>query len=167
MKLHRAIKIQYVLVLSVCLFSCSKKNNSEEVKQALLNADVEFSKYSESQGQIKAFIQYADENATLMRPNSMPVISKKEIEKLYSTKSDTSYVLTWKPLFAEVAESADLGYTYGTWLLIAKNEEQKGINSEGTYSTVWKKQNDGSWKWLLDSGNDGLKNPEISESQQE
>ena len=141
------------------MLSCSGKNNAETEKASLLKADIEFSKYSENNGQIKAFIQYADDNATLMRPNSMPVNGKKEIEKLYSGKSDSSYVLTWKPLFAEVAKSADIGYTYGTWLLIAKNEDQKELNSEGTYATVWKKQGDGSWKWILDTGNDGLKKP--------
>jgi ketosteroid isomerase-like protein len=165
MKFDHSVKIYSVLFLSVLLLSCSRKNTTETEKQSLLNADIEFSKYSENYGQIKAFIQYADDNATLLRPNSMPVKGKKEIEKLYSTKSDTSYVLTWKPLFAEAAESADMGYTYGTWLLIAKDEEQKEINSEGTYTTVWKKQSDGTWKWLLDTGNDGLKKPEISESQ--
>lgn len=157
MKHNDNIKFLIILLISTFLFSCTGKNKTETEKQSLMDADAEFSKYSETKGQFKAFLQYADENATLMRPKSMPVIGKKEIEKLYNTRSDSSYMLTWKPLFAEVSSSGDLGYTYGTWLLIAKDEEQNDINSEGTYTTVWKKQSDGSWKWVLDTGNEGLK----------
>ncbi|HNW99180.1 MAG TPA: DUF4440 domain-containing protein [Bacteroidales bacterium] len=154
------LSLSFIVLFS--FFSCKEKPDIEKEKLSVLNADKEFSDYSVKKGQIKAFIDYADENATLLRPNSMPIVGKNEIEKLYDGKNDDSYTLTWTPLFAEVGMSADIGYTYGTWLFKTRDKEGKEISSEGTYVTVWEKQTDGKWKWVLDTGNDGLKKPEVT-----
>jgi len=151
--------ILFVIIIIATLISCEKKIDIEKEKQSLLKTDIEFSKYSEKYGQIKSFLHYADEKATIFRPNSMPIVSKKEIEKLYHAKCDTSFTLTWNPLFAEVSQSSDIGYTYGLWQLKEKNEFGKEISDEGTYVTIWKKQSDSTWKWTLDIGNKGLKKP--------
>jgi len=46
-----------------------------------------------------------------------------------------------------------LGFTYGVYTLSIKDSVYKG-----TYVSIWKKQNDGSWKFVLDSGNEGIHN---------
>ncbi|NEX93756.1 nuclear transport factor 2 family protein [Caulobacter sp. 17J65-9] len=52
--------------------------------------------------------------------------------------------LKWWPIWAGVAASGDLGFTTGP-----ATYDDKSI---GYYFTVWAKQPDGSWKWLLDHG---------------
>jgi ketosteroid isomerase-like protein len=54
--------------------------------------------------------------------------------------------LVWWPLWAGIARSGDLGFTTGPFTL-----DDKPI---GHYFTVWKKQPDGSWKWVFDGGVD-------------
>jgi ketosteroid isomerase-like protein len=54
--------------------------------------------------------------------------------------------LVWWPLWAGIARSGDLGFTTGPFTLDGK--------PIGHYFTVWKKQPDGSWKWVFDAGVD-------------
>jgi ketosteroid isomerase-like protein len=76
---------------------------------------------------------------------------------LFSGRTDTTFILSWKPAFEMIAESGELGYTYGYYTRTIK---ATGVVSRGTYVTIWKKQKDGSWKFVLDTGTEGL--PAIS-----
>jgi ketosteroid isomerase-like protein len=61
--------------------------------------------------------------------------------------------LTWTPVKAEMADSGDLGYTYGNYVFTAKNKEGKPVANYGKYTSIWKKQKDGQWKVVVDMGN--------------
>lgn len=52
--------------------------------------------------------------------------------------------LIWWPLYAGIARSGDLGFTTGPYAI---DEDRRGH-----YFTIWKKQPDGAWKWVLDAG---------------
>jgi ketosteroid isomerase-like protein len=58
--------------------------------------------------------------------------------------------LTWEPVKVEVSISGDLGYTFGNWELY---DYQRGKIRYGNYITIWRKQKDGTWRWVLDGGN--------------
>lgn len=62
------------------------------------------------------------------------------------TKPDTR--LTWYPLLADVAQSGDLGYTTGPWTMLQNDRAQ----AAGEYVTLWRKQADGQWKYVVDMG---------------
>ena len=130
-----------------------KAVNRDSLKEALMKTDLAFSDLSKAKGRNASFLEYMDEHVTMLRPNGMPLVGKDTMRKRFSTMPDTSYTLTWKPLFADVAASGDLGYTYGTWLLVTT----KNDSSEGTYCSIWKQQPNGDWKFVLDTGNEGLK----------
>ena len=53
-------------------------------------------------------------------------------------------LLEWWPNFAGIARSGDLGFTTGG---VAINGQRTGH-----YFTIWKKQPDGSWRWVYDGG---------------
>ena len=52
--------------------------------------------------------------------------------------------LEWWPNFAGISRSGDLGFTTGG---VAINGQRTGH-----YFTIWKKQADGSWRWIYDGG---------------
>lgn len=131
------------------------QNDADAVKEALKRTDVEFSDFSKSKGMKEAFLSYADKNGVLLRPNMMPVVGYDNIKK-FLEEGNTEFTLTWTPLFADVSSSLDLGYTYGTYELTFKDEAGLSQLRKGTYISIWKKQADGSWKFVLDTGNPGL-----------
>lgn len=125
----------------------------DSLKNELLQTDIAFSQLSEQKGRNAAFIEYAADDATMLRPFSMPVTGKDTIVKLFGAHPDSLYTLTWMPIRSDVARSGDIGYTYGTYTLDIKNIGKE----DGTYCTVWKREKGKGWKFVLDSGNEGLK----------
>lgn len=117
----------------------------------LIEADKDFSRLSVDSGFAKAFIQYAHPDAVLLRKNSMPVKGKEEIASLYQKSIGSGARLTWEPIDGNIAASGEIGYTYGIYTL-----QIDSVTEKGTYVTVWKKDEEGSWKYILDTGNEGL-----------
>ena len=128
----------------------------EKVKQDILNRDIEFSNYSEKNGMKEAFINYVADNGVMLRPNHKPIVGKDSITILLNKNKNSKSQMKWTPLYADVSSSADLGYTYGTYTSTATMANGQTISSSGTYVTIWKKDKDGLWKFILDSGNEGL-----------
>ena len=124
----------------------------DSLKSDLLKTDVAFAQMSVEKGRNAAFISYADSSATVLRPYSMPITGKDTIVSLFKNFTDTDCTLNWMPISADVARSGDLGFTYGTYSF-----ELKGVGKEeGTYCTVWKKDKNHEWKFVMDTGNKGL-----------
>lgn len=148
-------------LLLMPLFSCSyfeKKNYAEENndKMKMMDADRAFSKMSEEKGMKNAFLEYIDSNGVLLRPNHMPLLGADAIDFLIQL-NDSTFTLKWEPKGGSVAKSGELGYTYG---LYAMKPTNKDTMIYGNYVSIWKKQLDGSWKYILDSGNEGVGNEE-------
>ena len=155
-----AIKKVWFLAIPILLFcACFKKkekNNTSEIKAAMIAAEISFSKLSQEKGNRKALLQFIDSNGVLLRPNSYPLVGGNAID-LISQANDSSYSMNWQPMGAGVAESGELGYTYGVYTVSLKN---KDTLIHGTYVNIWKKQPDGTWKLALDSGNEGIEEEE-------
>lgn len=60
--------------------------------------------------------------------------------------------LAWTPTKGEVIGAGDVGYTTGTSLLKGRGPDGKMVERRGEYLTVWRKQKDGSWKVIFDTG---------------
>jgi ketosteroid isomerase-like protein len=145
------------LFIIFALFSLNTQAQTDldKEKDSLKQTDINFSNLSAEKGMNHAFLSYADENAVLLKPNSYPIEGIEKLRERYS-KPDTSFTLIWKPLYADIAVSLELGYTYGTWELKAKDEKGNPVSYYGTYLTIWKKDKNGNWKFVLDTGNSGL-----------
>ena len=51
------------------------------------------------------------------------------------------------------AVERDVGYTRGSYVFRANGPDGKPQISYGKYVTIWRKQADGEWKFVLDIGN--------------
>jgi ketosteroid isomerase-like protein len=143
--------------ISIVFVSCfpKKKHNAstnENEKIALLKVDNEFAAMSETKGMKNAYLEYMDSNAVLLRPNSLPILDAEAVDYIIALK-DTGYTISWKPLNVVVANSEELGYTFGVYEIAVA--EQATI-LRGTYVSIWKKQADGKWKLALQSNNEGI-----------
>jgi hypothetical protein len=154
-----------IVVLAVCFCSCSQKHEGrhwdkkeiiarqDSLKDDLLKTDLAFSQLSEEKGRNAAFLQYADSSATMLRQFSTPTTGVDAIAKLLSQYPDSATKLIWVPISSDVARSGELGYTYGTYVIDTKSQDHFG----GTYCTVWKRTRSHNWKFILSTGNEGVK----------
>ena len=125
------------------------ENDSGSEKE-LIKTDKEFSEKSIKDGISEAFISYADKDVILMRDKQFPIFGIKELKEYYSNIKKGNAKLEWSPVKAEISKSGELGYTFGNWIYSTKNSKDTVY---GNYVTIWKKQKDGSWKFVLDGGN--------------
>ncbi len=137
------------------MFSCNnKKSISVKIadKKELIEIDRAFSKMSEEKGMKNAFIEFIDSNGVLLRSDRMPIIGANAIDYLIQL-NDTGFTLSWEPNDGDIASSGDLGYTYGIY---AMKPGTKDTTIYGTYTSIWKKEKNGKWKFVLGSGNEGV-----------
>ena len=104
-------------------------------------------------GMFKAFLFYIAEEGVILRNNSFPSKGRETLRKRFAGKSDTSFTLSWEPLDEKISESGDLGYTYGIY---TNTDKVTGEITKGTYITIWQKQKNGNWNFVLDTGTQGL-----------
>ncbi|NOU59940.1 YybH family protein [Marinifilum caeruleilacunae] len=144
-------KVNFLLLIGILLSACESKADLEKAKQEIMNVDQEFSDYSIQNGVREAFFAFAHDSAVILRENSYPIIGREKIKNLFPEGKTAGVSLSWKPIFADVAKSGELGYTYGIYKYTTPDTIMKG-----TYVSIWKKGKNQAWKYVFDSGNQGL-----------
>lgn len=138
----------WFVIIPLAFISCNEfKNNVKQNKQELINADSAMSDLAVKEGFNHSILFYADTNIVKFGDNRLPIIGKTALAASFENSPDIK-TLSWQPVNAEVAQSSDIGYTWGNWKFVAKD-----TTYYGNYFTAWKKQKDGSWKVTLDGGN--------------
>ena len=146
-------KFWLVLLLAAFMFGALATSQSDGTS-ALLKIENEFMKAAADHGSQGYLSYYADDAVEV--PNGAAFLQgKADIAKTMGFLDNPDNHLTWMPVGAGIAASGDLGYTYGTYEFQTKDKEGKPVVSHGKYTTIWKKQKDGSWKVALDMGNSG------------
>ncbi len=104
---------------------------------AVVAAEVAFAKLAQEKGQWPAFLATATKEAVMFAPQ--PVYA----QDFLKGKPSPALAVKWQP--HQVWSSCDgtLAVTRGAW--------QTGDKS-GYFTTVWQRQKNGSYKWLLDQG---------------
>lgn len=146
----------FLLIVLSSMVGCKEKKeeplNPVNEKIILMQTDKAFSDMSVAKGMKAAFIEYIDSNGVLLKPNHLPIVGAQAIDYLIQ-EDDSDYTLNWQPQNAFVSRSGDLGYTYGVYAMHPKNIDTVFY---GTYVSIWKRQSDGKWKFVLDTGNQGI-----------
>ncbi|MEI7662382.1 MAG: hypothetical protein WCK34_09300 [Bacteroidota bacterium] len=132
-----------VLILSAC---CREKKGDPS---AMIETDIAFSRMSVEKGLNAAFIFYAGDSVVKVRDGNFPIMGKNAMVKACMGRPDSGMILKWKPVTAGIGASEDLGYTFGDWELYLKARD---TTLYGNYISIWKKQPDGTWKYVLDAG---------------
>lgn len=153
-KAIRPINMSCIFCLLISIYSCNMNIKQSSSADTILEADRYYSTLSEKEGMNTAFLAMYDSSGVMLKEKHMPIKGLEEISKLLKSEEDTSFILTWEPEDAIIANSGELGYSYGTYLLRSKSTLEK--IGDGTYATIWRKTAGNGWKAVLDTGNPGL-----------
>jgi ketosteroid isomerase-like protein len=111
----------------------------------LMRADSLFAAMSVSQGAKPAFLAFATDDAISFGGGPRMNEGREAIGAAFDG-FPSGAVLAWWPVAAVIAESGDLGCTVGEATIESLKQYSK-------YLTIWKRQRDGSWKFVADGGN--------------
>ena len=113
----------------------------------VVEAEHAFAQHSIDHGMKPAFLAYAAPVGVIFRRTG-PVNA---IETWAQRNPAPAGLLTWWPTYADVSRAGDLGWTTGPYELREKPTDA-GPAGTGHFFTVWRRQPDGSWKFVLDLG---------------
>ncbi len=60
--------------------------------------------------------------------------------------------LTWSAAFTDVSDDGTLAYNYGRYEMAVPAEGGQERRSGGWFLSIWKRQPDGSWRYVMDTG---------------
>lgn len=144
------MKLRNVIWISIIFASCSQPEDSDTLKTEVMETDRSFSKRAQEKGIADAFVFYADEKVIKPIPGQQPLFGKYALMESYE-KNPPEYKLSWEPMRAEA--SGNLGYTFGSYTLTTKTTSGRDTVEYGNYISVWKRKKDGSWRYVIDTGN--------------
>ncbi|HEY6231727.1 MAG TPA: nuclear transport factor 2 family protein [Pyrinomonadaceae bacterium] len=129
-------------------------NHATRALQSMVDTERAFAKMSAEQGVRPAFVAFIADDGILFRPTA--VNGKQWFKEHPAPASDKRPLLSWQPIFADISQATDMGYTTGPWQFKADINDAKPV-AWGNFLTVWKRQADNSWRFVIDLG---ISNPE-------
>jgi ketosteroid isomerase-like protein len=139
------MKLSILLICLLAVGVAAPQGSLHGDLASLIAAEKAFAAASERQGTREAFLAYLADNAVLFRPH--PVSGRKWMQD----HPDQSGLLTWRPAFADISRSGDFGYTTGPYELRRERTDKQPFRT-GSFVSVWRRQADGRWKVLIDTG---------------
>jgi ketosteroid isomerase-like protein len=118
---------------------------------ALLQVDRDFAQAGAAKN-MDRFLGYIAEDVRFYSAGVMQTGKLPFRESWSKGFADPNWSITWAPLYAEAAQSADLGYTTGSFEIHDRSADGTPLVRKGSYVTLWRKQSDGAWKVALDIG---------------
>jgi ketosteroid isomerase-like protein len=122
-------------------------------ESVLLDADAAFAARSVEAGVATAFAEYAAETAVIPTGRGGILWGPAAIRAYYTENVPPSDGLTWIPRIARVAPGGDFGFTIGDGTYRHVPAGGAPQHSYTKYLSVWRRQPDGSWRYLADMGN--------------
>ena len=149
---HRMKKILASILICVAA-ACSTKQdgpNLSELKTEISATEKAFLNAAQTKGAAFAFHAFADSTAVIKRMKDSLIIGKENIKLFYSNTIYRDAKVEWHPDVINVSGSGDMAYSYGKYTWQVKDSSGIYKTHKGVYQTVWKKQKDGTWKYVWD-----------------
>lgn len=115
--------------------------------EALIEAERAFALAADAGTVRDAFLGYLAPTAVMFQNG--PVNAR----KLYEARKPGASRLAWQPAFAAMSSAGDLGWTTGPWQW-RRDRHRHAPDATGEYTTLWRRQPDGTLKVVLDMGID-------------
>jgi ketosteroid isomerase-like protein len=142
-----------ILVLLVLGSASAIADPADEVRCR----EIGFSKSIESRD-MEAFRSFLDDDARFVgnRIRRGP----DEITEAWRTyEPEDGPSLKWRPQIIEVLEDGKLALSRGPYRYTQKNDAGEEVDYWGTFNSVWRLQDDGSWKVVFDAGSPAAEAP--------
>jgi ketosteroid isomerase-like protein len=107
----------------------------------VVEAERAFARLAQEKGSVEAFTTFIAEDGQMFLPEPRRARPLLQAGRIHLGP------LRWWPVYAGLAASKDLGFTTGPAII-----GQEADATYGFFFTVWKRQPDGRWRWVLDRG---------------
>lgn len=139
------MKIYSVLLILffICQITVAAQNDS--ALNEVVAAEKAFAAMAAEKGTNPAFVEYAAPEGLVF--TQKPV----NVRDFYGKRPSNSSLLAWSPNFAGISSTGELGFTTGNWSFHPKGKTD-APTAFGEFATVWKRQPDGKYRFVVDTG---------------
>jgi ketosteroid isomerase-like protein len=142
------------LVISLLILTSvvgAEKPEKEKSKAEIAATENAFSAMAQEKGLLAAFEHFAAPDVAFVDTDPR---QWRGLDAVRRRLGDTpaNLKITWSPLFVDVSEDGTLGYDYGRYEVRRPGGEGKETTAGGFFLTIWKRQPDGSWRYVMDNG---------------
>ena len=149
-KMRPLLCIVTLYLISVPSISQTSSSRSKDVIEEIRKMEKQFEDDLNKMGAEFAFEKYAAPNAVIKRENDSLVYGRKAIKQYYSNDVYKTAKAFWTPDFIDVSQDGTMAYTYGKYQWRMSDKSGQVQEHRGIFHTVWKKQPDGTWKYVWD-----------------
>jgi len=140
----RRVQIAVAISIVAILIGCGTQQPPPD-PMVLVNSEQAFAAAAAEKGTRDAFLEFSTDEAVMFVPGAV------RVKDLYGPAERRPGLLSWHALYAEIASSGDLGWTTGPWEW-KQNPTDQTFQGTGNYITIWRRQPDSTWKFVLDIG---------------
>jgi ketosteroid isomerase-like protein len=121
------------------------------LKAELARMEDEFCAMTTEKGVLAAFEHFAAPDVAFLGPDPRKVRGIEAVRQRMGP-DQPGVTVTWSALFTDVSDDGTLGYNYGRYEWNAPDAAGKIAKHTGWFLTIWKRQPDGSWRYVMDNG---------------
>lgn len=143
----RTAHLLAIAILGLAAPAMAETAAPAQPSDAIFQVEAEFDAFTHQHGYTKGFFTYSAPDAIAFDGNGAVRIHERLAARLAedSSEKDAPSKLRWRPYLVGMASTEDLAYDLGPWTI-------EGTDKAGWFFTIWQKQPDGQWRWVLDTG---------------
>ncbi len=146
----RLLLMMAAAAFPVLAFAANQSSSPSAGAEVLMQADRDFAKAT-AERRLEGWVGYFAEDGVSLA--NQPAVGREAIRATFKPLFDNaSFRLEWAPVKAGILPSGTVGYTEGRATSYRTGPKGETLVQHSSYVTVWKKQADGSWKVVFDTG---------------
>lgn len=144
------MKFVSIFIILFLFCSCVARIDKAAEAEKLMRLSRDWSRVAES-GDIEKTLSYWSDSAVVISSGDPTIQGKDGIRKMVeSSLRNPGFKIFWEPKKAEISESGDFGYLLEETTITITDSARKTISQHYNGITIWKRQDDGSWKNVVD-----------------
>jgi len=149
--MKRWMTMAWAVVAIAAAIGCGRSEDPQAEVQAIQSMEKQWNQDFAAKDADKIAEYYSDD-AVLMAPGMGPSVGRESIRAaLKGMVADPALTLRFSAAKIDVAESGDLGYTRGAYVMTMTDPQSKKVVSDhGSYVTTYRKDADGKWRAVAD-----------------
>jgi ketosteroid isomerase-like protein len=139
------------LVFCAALSATAAAPDKEKLKIELAAMEEAFCAMAKEKGIRAAFEYFAAPDVAFLDPDPRKWRGLAAVEQRIGP-DQPGVTLTWSASFTDVSDDGTLGYNYGRYESRRPGPDGKATVRTGWFLTIWKRQPDGTWRYVMDNG---------------
>lgn len=147
----KTFRLLALLLIAPLVARAAEKVDAAKVKAELAKMEDAFSAMAAEKGLLAAFQHFAAPDVAFIDTDPRKFRGAEAVQERMGP-DQPGVKLSWSAYFTDVSDDGSLGYNYGRYESRHPGPDGKEIVRTGWFLSIWKRQPDGQWRYVMDTG---------------